>query len=249
VDNATKRQLKKNDKFIALTEEGIGWASTHRQKTLIAAGAAVVALLLIVGGYSLYQQRSDAAATAFGAAMQTYQTPLVDGKQPVPPGMKSFPDAATRANAAYTQFEAVADKYGLTGSGRLAEYFAGLTAVEAGKSGPAEAALKKAASGWGDGDLKASAQMALAALYQQNGRDAEAVAIYNQLAKGHADTVSPYMAQIELAELYQSEGKTEQARKLYAEIKDKDKDAKGKPGPAATIAADKLNPPAAGPAQ
>ena len=42
--------------------------------------------------------------------------------------------------------------------------------------------------------------------------------------------------------LYESEGKTAEARKVYAILKDKDKDSKGKPGPAAELAGQKLNP-------
>jgi tetratricopeptide (TPR) repeat protein len=246
VDNATKRQLKKQDQFLTLTNESIGWASQHRQKAIVGGAIAVAAILAIVGGYTLLANRSAAAEAAFGEAMQTYQTPLVNAAQPVPPGMKSFPDSTSRAVAAMAQFQQVASRYGLTKGGKLAEYFVGLTAMEANQPGPAEAALKKTAAVWGDADLAAAAKLALAGLYQQTGRDAQAVDLYNQLAKGHSDTVSPFLAQIQLAELYQSEGKTEQARKLYAEVKDKDKDAKGKPGAAGQIAADKLNPAPAG---
>ena len=55
------------------------------------------------------------------------------------------------------------------------------------------------------------------------------------------------MAQIELAEMYESEGKIDDAKKIYAKLSDSDKDSKGKPGPIATLAKEKLNPQAAGP--
>ena len=56
------------------------------------------------------------------------------------------------------------------------------------------------------------------------------------------------LAQLQLADMYSNEGKTEQARQIYAQIKDHDKDAKGKPGIAAQVATRKLNPePVAGP--
>jgi hypothetical protein len=91
--------------------------------------------------------------------------------------------------------------------------------------------------------------MALAQLYQQTNRDPQAIDLYNELAKTDAATVPAGLAQLQLAELYSSEGKTEQARKVYAEIKDKDKNSKGKPGAAAEIATEKLNPTAKGPQQ
>ena len=48
--------------------------------------------------------------------------------------------------------------------------------------------------------------------------------------------------------MYESAGKTDDAKKIYAKLADADKDPKGKPGPIATLAKEKLNPqPAAGP--
>jgi tetratricopeptide (TPR) repeat protein len=241
VDNATKRQLKKQDQFVAITSSSVHWADEHRQKTIIAAVIVVVIILASVGGYTLYQNRSATAATEFGAAMELYQTPLVNPAQPVPPGMKTFPTAKARAAAANTQFQQVASHYNLTSSGKLAEYFVGLTYIDEGQNAPAEEALKKVSTSW-DGDLAALGKSALAELYQQTGQDAQAIDLYNQLIKGHAATVPPGLAQIQLAELYQAEGKTDQARQIYALLKDKDKDSKGKPGAAAQIATQKLNP-------
>jgi tetratricopeptide (TPR) repeat protein len=247
VDNATKRQLKKQDQFVSMTEHGIAWAQQNRRQALIAAAAAVAAIAAILGGYALYEHRSAAAETAFGEAMTTYQTPIADPAQPLPPGMKSFPDAKARAAAANPQFVQVAQQYGLTTDGRLAEYFAGLTYMEEGQNGPAEDALKKSASSW-DSGVAAVGKMALAGLYRQTGRDAQAIDLYNELAKGKSATVPPGLAQIQLAELYQSEGKTEEARKIYSTLKENDKDSKGKPGAAALVATEKLNPKtAAGP--
>jgi tetratricopeptide (TPR) repeat protein len=251
VDNATKRelnQLKKQDKFHELTGESIEWAGAHRQKTIAAAVAAVVVVLLLVGGYTLYQHRSDAASTALGQAMQTYQTPLPNAEQPVPPGMKTFPTASARAAAANTQFAQVASQYGMTKAGKVAEYFAGLTYAEQGQNGPAEEALKKTADSF-DGGLSALGKMALAQLYQQTNRNSQAIDLYNELIKSNTSTVPAAEAQLQLAALYESEGKTADARKIYSDLKDKDKDSKGKPGAASQIASEKLNPQAAaGPA-
>ncbi len=248
MDNATKRSLKKPDQFVALTESGMHWAGEHRQKTILAVLALVILVVAIVGGYTFYEHRSSEAATAFGSAMQVYQTPLVNPAQPLPPGMKTFNNAKERAAAANAQFTQVAHQFGLTSSGKLAVYFAGLTYMEEGQNGPAEDAFKKTAASW-NGGLAALGKSSLAQLYQQTGRDAEAIDLFNQLAKGNSATVPPSLAQLQLAELYQSQGKTEEARKIYAQIKDTDKDSKGKPGAASQIASEKLNPkPAAAPA-
>jgi len=245
VDNATKRQLKKQDQFVALTETGVHWAEDNRQKAILYGVIAVVAIIVIVAGYTFYQHRSAAADTAFGQAMETYQTPVASATQPVPPGVKTFPDAKSRAAAANTQFQQVASKYSLTTSGRLAEYFVGLTYVDQGQTGPAQQTLEKVASSW-DSGISALGKDALADLYQQTGQDAKAIDIYNELSKGKSSTVPADLAQLQLAELYQAQGKTDQARQILALLKDKSKDSTGKPGAAAEIATQKLNPTPAG---
>jgi len=161
------------------------------------------------------------------------------------PGIKVYPDAKSRAAAANAQFQQVASQYGLTNSGRLAEYFVGLTYIDQGQTGPAQQALEKVASGW-DSNLAALGKDALADIYQQTGQDAKAIDIYNELSKGKSTTVPADLAQLQLAELYQAQGKTDQARQILALLKDKSKDSTGKPGAAAEIATQKLNPAPAG---
>jgi tetratricopeptide (TPR) repeat protein len=247
VDNATKRQLKKQDSFIALTATGTHWAEENRQQAILYGVIAVVAIIVIVAGYSFYQSRSAAADTAFGQAMETYQTPLANAGEPVPPGVKTFPDAKSRAAAANTQFQQVAGKYGLTTSGHLAEYFVGLTYADQGQTGSAQQALEKTSTSW-DRGLAALGKDALANIYQQTSQDSKAIDLYNELIKAKSSTVPSSLAQLQLAELYQSQGNTDEARQIFAEIKDQDKDLQGKPGAAAEIATQKLNPtPAAGP--
>jgi len=246
VDNATKRDLKKQDQFVSLTEHGLDWASKNRQKTAVFAGVVLLVILAAVGGYTWFEHRTNAAATAFGEAMETYQTPLVTPGQPLPPGMKAYSSANERAAAANAQFTSAAHQYGMTRPGKLALYFAGLTFMEEGQNGSAEDALKKVAGSW-DHDLAALGELALAQLYQQTGRDAQAADIYNKLANGKALTVPPGLAQLQLADMYASEGKNDKAREIYAKLKDKDTDAKGNPGPAGSVAAEKLNPRPQGP--
>jgi tetratricopeptide (TPR) repeat protein len=244
VDQQTKQALK-HDQFVDTTTHGIEWASDHRKgvirTSLIAVGVIAVAIVISV----IANYRSDAAASAFGAAMQTYQAPLVTPGQPNDPGVKTFNSAQERAKAANAQFLAVADKYGWTTDGKNARYLAGLTYLEEGQTQTAESTLKQVADGW-DKQLSSLAKEALADLYHQTGRDQLAIDLYNQLTAHPTDAVPAGLAQIQLAELYSAQGKTDLANKIYAQLKDKDKNAKGTPGPAGAIAAQKLNP--AGPA-
>ena len=243
---AIKREIKGNDPLQLATQNSLQWAGQNRRAVLLVSGIALALVALLLIGYGLFQHSTTAAQTAFGEAMQTYQTPLVRADQPLPPGMKTFNTAKERALKANAQFLAVANGHSLTEPGKLALYFAGLTYMESDQNGPAEDTLKKVAGSW-NGDISAIGKMTLAERYQQTGRTDQAVGLYQELAKGSATTVPPGLAQLQLAALYNAQGKTEDARHLYAEIKDHDKDAKGKLGVAAQVAAEKLNPQAAGP--
>ncbi len=240
MDQQTKAALKQ-DKFVETTTHGLSWASENRRSVITTVIILALAIIVVVGGFAFYSHRAEEASTAFGAAMQTYQTPLAQPGQPVPAGVKTFPSVLDRAKAANAQFLDVANRYGLTPDGRNSLYFAGLTYIEAGQNASAETTLKKVAESW-DADLASLAKLSLAQLYRQTGKDAQAVEIYNQLTAKPTSTVPPGLAQLQLAELYESEGKPADAKKIYAALKDKD--AKGTVG---LLAAQKLNPtPAAG---
>ena len=239
VDQKTKQALKQ-DKFVNTTTQSLEWASEHRRSVLTAVSAVSTVILIAIVIGLIYNSRSDSAAEAFGAALQTYQMPLVQAGEPLPAGAKVFTSAADRAKAANAQFLAVADKYGMTPSGENARYFAGLTYMEAGQTQQAEDTLKKVAGGW-NSNLAALAKFALAELDRNSGRDPEAIDLYNQLAAKPTTTIPAGLAQLQLADLYQSEGKTDEAKKMYATVKQNDPK-----GPAGAIATEKLNPAPAG---
>jgi len=239
VDQQTRQALK-HDQFVDTTQHGLEWAGQHRRSLIMWGSIVAVVLLAIVLGAVLYNHRSNQADIAFGSAIQTYQTPLATPGQQVPAGVKTFPSAAERAKVANQAFLQVADQYGMTSSGRLSRYFAGLTYVEAGQNASAESTLKQVAGGW-NSDLASLAKLGLAQLYRQTGRDAQAIEVYNDLTAHPSTSVPAGTAQLQLADLYEAENKPDLAKKVYATLKDKD--AKG---PAGMIAAQKLNPAPAG---
>jgi predicted negative regulator of RcsB-dependent stress response len=235
VDQQTRQALK-HDQLADSAQYGLEWANENR-RPLIVVGAIVAALIVIlIVGAVIFNHHSEQATIAFGEAMQAYQTPLASPGQQVPPGVKTYPSTADRAKAANQLFLKVANSYGMTSSGKLSRYFAGLTYIEAGDNAQAESTLKSVASSW-NGDLSSLAKLALAQLYRKTGRDAQAIEVYNDLTAHPTNSVPAGTAQLQLADLYVAENKPEMAKKVYAQLKDKD--AKG---PAGMIAAQKLNP-------
>ena len=232
MDTQTRHALK-NDKLAQATASSVSWLSGHRSGVVRWAVGCGVVLLLGVGALVFYSLRSQAADTALGAAMDTYNAPLA---QPgVPAGNGIYATAAERTKAANAQFAAVAQQYGWMPQGSKAHYFTGITDEELGQNASAETELKAASDAW-DRNVANLAKVALAGLYHQTARDSQAIDLYNAIVAKPSETVSATVAQLDLADLYVAEGKQDQARALWAQIKDADKE-----GAAGSIATQKLS--------
>jgi tetratricopeptide (TPR) repeat protein len=233
VDTQTRHALKQ-DRFITATTSGLDWVGQNRASVVRWSVGAVVVLAVAITGVVLWQQRSTAADQLLGQGLTIYESPITAPDQPAVPGETTYPTAKARAQAAYPIFSQAASAYGWLHAGRMARYFAGLTALDMGNTPEAEADLSKVA-GSGDSNLAATAKVALANLYAQNGRTSQAVEEFRSLIAHPTTTVPKASAQLMLAQLYETT-QPEEARRIYAQIKDQDKDSE-----AAQIATQKLN--------
>jgi tetratricopeptide (TPR) repeat protein len=232
VDTQTRHALKK-DNFASATASSVDWLSMHRSG-FVRLGI-IVGVIVIVCAASLifWYQRSSAADSALGAALDTYTASIAIGGEQAGNGV--YATAADRSKAANQQFTAIANKYGWLPQGARAHYFAGITYKELGQNAQAESELKIAAGSW-NRNLSSLANLALAGLYEQTGREAKAIEVLTDLGTKPSETVPTVAAQLELANLYAATGKQDQARVLWAKVKDADKD-----GTAGAIAAEKLS--------
>jgi tetratricopeptide (TPR) repeat protein len=234
VDNQTRQKLKQ-DHFVQATTHGLHWAGENRNSVITTSILLLAAIMLVVGSIGIYDYRSNQAAAQFSAGLQAYSAAIATPGEPAAPGTQTYATALDRAKAANALFSATADKYGMTTPGRNARYFAALTAIEMGQTASAESTLQKLAGGM-DKDLASLADVALASLYHQTGRDQQAIDIYNQLIAKPTDVETAGMAKLQLGTLYESMGRPDDAKKIYAELKDKD--AKGVAG---EVASDRLS--------
>jgi predicted negative regulator of RcsB-dependent stress response len=232
VDTKTRHALKQ-DRFVTATTSGLEWIDANRAGVIRWAIAAVVVLGLLVAGLVVWHQRSQAADQLLGQAMDIYQTPLALPGEPQPPGQKTYVSAADRAAAAYPLFEKAATQYGWFRAGQLARYFAGVTAVDLGKTADAETELEKASHS-GDSSVAALAKLALANLYAQDGRTSQAALLFQELIAHPTTTVPKSAARLQLAQMFETTDPSA-AKRIYAQIEDQDKDTD-----AAQIAAQRL---------
>ena len=212
----TRHQLKE-DKLANAAKGTVSWAVGHQKSVTLASTVLLVVAALGVGGWAFLQWREQKASFDLGGAMRTYQRPLRPAGTPANPEFPSFDSAAERSRKARAEFQAVADKYSYTRSGKMARYYVGLTAMETGDNGVAERELKAIADS-SDKDLAPLGKMALAACYRSQKKDAEAIQLYRQLIDNPSDSVPKATAQLELASLYEEKQPAE-AGKLYQQIR------------------------------
>jgi tetratricopeptide (TPR) repeat protein len=220
VDTQTRHALKQ-DHFVEATATTLDWLKDNRSSVLKIIIPVVVVAAALIAGFVLWNQRSDQAEAALGTALNTYGAPLAQPGQQALPG--TYATSADRARVANKQFLEVAEKYGWLEAGKQAHYFAGLSYMDLGQTGPAEAELQKAISS-GNSGLESLAKMALAGLYHKTGRDSQAIDLYKQLIAKPSDAVPAGAAQLALAEIYESQNNISAAKEIYAKVKDSDKD-------------------------
>lgn len=215
VQSYTRHQLKE-DKFQEVTRGAIAQAQAHPRQLTVA--LIFVLVVVIVGGRFGYwrNQQDGLASVAMGQAMNTYSAPILAPGAPADPNQISFTSTAERDKQSEQQFQAIADKYPHTNSGKNALYMAAAVSLDAGQYSDAEAKFKKAADS-GNKDLAALAKMGLATAYRATNRDQDAINIYNDLMKKPTESVSRERVQFALAELYEKKDPA-QARKMYDQL-------------------------------
>ncbi len=217
----TRHQLKQ-DAFSRVTidaaEKTAHWTVEHRSTITIAAGAAVIILGLLIGGYFYLNAQDEKASLELAQAVRTMETQLRAPGTPEQPDFPTFTSSKDRAVAAQKQFQAIVDKYPHTKTADMAHYFLGVMAATLSDNTAAESNFKAVASS-GSREVASLAKSALASLYGQTNRSKEAIAIYQELINKPTASVSKVAAQFELAEVYQSSNQPLEAKRTYEQIK------------------------------
>lgn len=216
----TRHQLKE-DRFSKATfeaaEKTVHWTQEHQGKLTVAVVAVAVVAAIAIGGWYYVKSQDEKASFELATAVRTMETPLRPAGTPEQPGFPSFESATVRATEARKEFQAIADKYPQTHTGKMARYFVGLTAAQLGDNATAEHNLQEAA-GSSDADLASLGKFALASEYANEKKDAQAVDLYKQLIDHPTLLVSKVTAQLELASFYAAHQKPDEARNLYTQI-------------------------------
>ncbi len=218
---AEARHQLKEDRFSKATfeaaEKTVHWTQEHQSKLVVALIVVAVVAAIAIGGWYYVQSQDEKASFELATAVRTLDTPLRPAGTPEQPGYASFESGTARATEARKQFQAVADKYPQTHTGKMARYFVGLTSAQLGDNAAAERNLQEAA-GSSDSDLASLGKFALASEYANEKKDSQAIDLYKQLIDHPTMLVGKVTAQLELASFYASHQKPDEARNIYTQI-------------------------------
>ncbi len=207
------KKVVKNDEFKEQVWHSIDFVKGHTAEVK-KYGAIALAVLVIAGGTYFYiGHQAEAREEALAHALRVAQATV--GATAQPPSMH-FDTQDEMDKAVQKAFEDVAKKYPGTQESAIALMNLGQAAMDKGDLAAGEKDFKTVADS-APSAYASQASMALAQLYESEGKDAEAEKQLQNLIKNPTLTVSKEEAQLELAKVIARRDPA-QARKLLEEL-------------------------------
>jgi hypothetical protein len=211
--------------------ENVGKKFEGKGKNILYGLAALAVLALLIGIFYVYNRRSNAQAqSALGKAIETASAQVTDSPLPAGSTGKSFKTEKERSEAAISEFQAVADKFG-GDVGDKAKYFVAVNKLKIDRAA-AVAELETLAGK--SGEVGKLAKFALAQAKTGDGDLDRAAALYQELAGTDDSVLAKDTINFELAKIYEKQGKKAEAADLYFNIAKAASEAKDLDGKAVT---------------
>jgi predicted negative regulator of RcsB-dependent stress response len=194
------RQLKKvvkNDEFKQQVWHGIDFLQEHPDEIKKYGGIALAVLLVAGGTYFFIHHQAEAREEALSAALKIDEGTVGPNVQAA---NLHYDTQQLKDEASKKAFTEVATKYHGTQEGAIAEMNLGQAAVDHGDMATGEKYLKDVVDS-GPTAYASQAALALAQLYDIEGKTADAEKLLNNLIKNPTVTVSKEEAQLALAKV------------------------------------------------
>jgi TolA-binding protein len=217
LDRLTRKELK-SDHFALEVQHGVQFVSGHRKQMGLYGGIAAALVVLIVGVY-LYRQHTRAVRQeALSGALQVVNAQVGPQQNEY---TLAFPTEDARKQAETKALTDVATKFSGSEEGDLADYMLGATAANQGNLPDAEKRLKRVVDS-GNGNAASMAKLALAQVYQAEGKQADAERLARELLDHPTAMVSKEQATFTLAHILE-DTKPGEARKLLEPYRSSDR--------------------------
>ena len=203
----TRKELK-SDKFALEVEHGISFFEHHKSEAA-KYGAIVVAVIVLIVGYTLYSRSQHATRQeALANAIKVQEAPI--GQSAV--GGLSFPNQDAKDQESTRVFTELQTKYSGSAEGAIAQYYLGSIKSDQGKLAEAEKLFQEV-SQKGDDNYASLAKLSLSQIYFADGRADQGEKTLRDLISNPTVFVSSDQATISLAR-FLAPKKPAEARKL-----------------------------------
>lgn len=201
-------------------------------RTILYGIGAVVVLVILVMLFMKWSARSGGAAqAALGKAIETSQAQISDTGAPAGSTQKTYKTEKERAEAAITEFQTVADKFGGSAAEK-ARYFIAVNRLALDRPA-AITELEGLANG--SSDSAKLAKFALAQTRVADNRLDDAAKLYQELVAMGDPIIAKDTLNYELALVYEKQGKKAEAAQIYFDIAKAASEAKDMDGKAVRL--------------
>ena len=219
---AGERHHLKTNEFAVRLARGTELVATHRDRVMMGA-IGVLVLIAAIAGYSWYRGNTSGKAEALlGAAMTTYEAPIVPA--PTVPGAKqetgTYPNETARSEAALAGFQKILDEYPNTNAAIAARYHRACVLVALHRLPEAEKAFEEAAAKAGSTIFAPMSRLGQASAFVAGGQIDKALPIYEQLAADRDGPLPVDGVLMQLGKAYAQAGKTAEAKTTYKRVVD-----------------------------
>jgi len=213
VDKHTRKELK-SDKFAQEVQHSVEFVSGHRQQMLQWGGLGVALVLIIVGVFYYRTYQHTARQEALHQAMRVQNSSVGPSQSQY---LIAFPTAEARKTAVTKAWGDLAAKYPGTEEGRMAEYFLGTNAADAGDLAVAEKHFKAAIDS-SDAAYASMTKLALAQVYAAEGKVKDGADLIQSIIDHPTILVSKETATLALADLIRTTD-LQRAKKLVEPLR------------------------------
>jgi tetratricopeptide (TPR) repeat protein len=216
-----EKELKGPDQFVSFWAKVGKQIGAHRNTLLLGVGAAIIAVLVVLGINSFFTSHAEKASADFAKIHRVASAPIVEGDKPAPADVTgpTFKSSKERAEAALKEVDAFLAAHGSSKLRDEALLQKGHLLLLSGRAAEA-VTLYSGIIGDIDQRFRFLAEEGLAYAYEASGNIDKAIETSGALAE-HAKGAGNFFrdrALFNKARLLESKGASKDAEKLYREI-------------------------------
>jgi len=217
VARISRKELKK-DEFVQEVSHTVEYVAAHRQPIVVWSAVVGGLLVVVLGGYLLWNKRNTDASDSLSRALRTFHGTVLPAGSPPPPGSneKFYATDKEKYTTALQEFQAVAGKYSMMRPGEYARYYVGLCQLQLGNMAEAQKELTALAESRNE-QVGAMARFALASALASQGKLDDAEKHYRYLIDHPTAEVPKTVTQMTLG-TYLRSNKPKEAEKIFREL-------------------------------